>query len=152
MRGSMAVIFGLCVLCAAVDAWADDASYRLSAPLLVQRSLPIAQVDYSSRPSSGTGWIVVGWIALGVGALNLASLPVCYADFYPEGAKDVCVYASIGIAAVAIPLGVTSLIVGYNQRSEYERWRRNNGFARHLERLRLAVRDDGMLLSYSGSL
>jgi hypothetical protein len=77
----------------------------------------------TSEPSSGLGLIIAGWILTGVGALNLATLPVCYADFYQTYADgDVCVAGSVAIGAIGLGLGIPFLIVGYNNRAKHNLW------------------------------
>jgi hypothetical protein len=100
------------------------------------------------RPSTGTGQIVVGWIGTGVGTLNLVTLPVCYADFYPEDAKDLCVGASIGFAAVGLGIGIPFLIVGYGNRADYKKWKAEHPTAHELSKLRLSAVEGGGVLGY----
>src|SRR5687768_8859083 len=93
-------------------------------------AMPLAQVEANrvseARPSTGTGLIVVGWIAVGIAALNLATLPICYADFYPRESEDLCVGASLVIAGIGVSLGIPFLIVGYVNRSNYNDWKERN--------------------------
>lgn len=69
------------------------------------QSAPSAPVN-DPQPSTGTGLIVAGWIATGLGVLNLATLPICFADFYPENAENLCVIGSATIGGVGLALGV----------------------------------------------
>ena len=88
-----------------------------TSPRLMQSSVS------TSEPSSGLGLIIAGWILTGVGALNFATLPVCYADFYQNYAEgDVCVAGSVAIGAIGLGLGIPFLIVGYNNRAKHNRW------------------------------
>jgi hypothetical protein len=100
------------------------------------------------RPSTGTGQIVVGWIGTGVGAVNLASIPICYADFYPRDAEKACVGLSIAFGAVGLGVGIPFLIVGYSNRAEYKRWKAENPTAYELTKLRLSAVEGGGLLGY----
>lgn len=132
---------------------------RLLPPLSLSLSRPaLAAADDGyrdsgdPRPSSGMGLIIAGWIATGLGLLNLATLPICYADFYPNNAESTCVIASAVIGGVGLTLGVPFLIVGYNDRADYKEWKKRNGFTAHLRRTHLAFHGDSALLVYSGEL
>jgi hypothetical protein len=103
------------------------------------------------QPSTGTGLVVVGWIATGLGVLNLATLPICFADFYPEDAETLCVIGSATIGGVGLALGVPFLIVGYSQKADYREWKARNGMAYHLQNTYVTVASDGVGLSYSAA-
>jgi len=103
------------------------------------------------QPSTGNGLVVAGWIATGLGVLNLATLPICFADFYPEESEDLCVGASAVIGGVGLALGVPFLIVGYNQKADYREWRARNGIAYHLMNTQVTLASDGASLRYSAS-
>jgi len=100
------------------------------------------------QPSTGTGLVVAGWIATGIGVLNLATLPICFADFYPEESEDLCVGASAVIGGVGLALGVPFLIVGYNNKADYREWQARNGIAYHLQNTHVTIANDGVGLSY----
>jgi len=108
--------------------------------------------EQEERPSTGTGQIIVGWIATGVGAVNLATLPVCYADFYPSESKDLCVGASLGLGVVGLGLGIPFLAVGYSNRSDYLEWKKRNPVAVHLSNLRITASGDAGFLTYRSEL
>jgi hypothetical protein len=101
-----------------------------------------------TRPSTGTGLIVTGWILTGIAVLNLATLPVCFADFYPPESKDLCVVLSAVFAGAGTVVGVPLLIVGYNQRADYKAWKKRNGLIGHLLDTRVAFQNDAALLVY----
>jgi hypothetical protein len=73
-------------------------------------------------PPSGIGAMSVGFGAFGFGALNLVTIPICYADFYP-GEPRGCVIASVTIAGVAFAVGIPSLIVGFKRHARFKAWR-----------------------------
>jgi hypothetical protein len=75
------------------------------------------------KPPSGIGGIVMGAVGLGLGGINLATIPVCYASFYPAEAKDLCVWASVGVGSALVAVGIPSLIVGIIRRKRYKAWR-----------------------------
>lgn len=114
-------------------------------------SAPLATMG-ESRPSTGTGQIVVGWIATGVGAVNLATLPICFADFYPADAEGLCVGLSVTLAVVGVSIGVPFLITGYNNRARYKRWRDEHPALAHLLNTQVSASDDGALVVYTGTL
>jgi hypothetical protein len=109
----------------------------------------------SPRPSSGTGLIIAGSIITGIGGLNLLAIPLCYVIFddssYDEAveyvysqyegdyvirestvddtketARDICVIGSLAFGGVHVAVGLPLLIVGLNQRSDYNEWREKN--------------------------
>lgn len=156
-RGWIVALTVLVVMSASTQAQA--APLRLAPDLLLSiDAMPLAQVEASPRevseppPSTGTGLIVVGWIALGLGALNLASLPICYADFYPRESEDLCVGLSLVVAGVGVSLAIPFLIVGYVNRSDYNDWKQRNAVARHLLNTQLALLEGGAMVSYRGEL
>jgi hypothetical protein len=110
-----------------------------------------AMTDADPQPSTGVGMIVAGWILGGIGVLNLATLPLCYADFYPSNAEDLCVALSAVIGGLGLGIGIPLLIVGYNNRSDYKDWQRRHGQAA-LPGLRLAFDRNAALVIYSAEL
>jgi hypothetical protein len=114
------------------------------------RATPTANwmLQHDAPPSSGIPQVVVGWAALGIGVLNLALIPVCFADFYPDKGRDICKYGSIGLGAVGLAVGIPFLIMGYNQRARRADWeRKRNGFGL-LENLHFAAHGGGWALGY----
>ncbi|HEY5960780.1 MAG TPA: hypothetical protein VIV60_29700 [Polyangiaceae bacterium] len=77
------------------------------------------------EPSTGLALTVSGGVLMGVGALNLATYPVCdVKSLYPnQDRRDLCktlsLVAGVGFTAVGIPL----LIVGLVQRSNHKDWK-----------------------------
>ena len=126
-------------------------SAKMASPTLAF-SLPgvgLADASTEAEPSSGLGLIIPGWILTGVGAANLATMPLCFADFYEDfGVKEVCIAGSIVFAGVGLGLGVPFLIVGYGQRRRHKAWERGH-VAAHLSRTRVVPLDGGGLASYS---
>jgi hypothetical protein len=118
-------------------------------------SSPPILTAYESEPSTGLGFIIPGWILTGVGALNLVTMPVCFAGWYQDfGVREVCIGASIGFAAVGLGLGIPFLIVGYNKRSKYKRWEANqvdefSGPTRFLDRAAVVPLPGGAAATYS---
>lgn len=104
------------------------------------------------EPSSGISQIVIGYVGVGLALVNLALIPVCYADFYPAGGKDLCVGLSIGIGAVGLAVGIPLLIVGYNKRANRGAWRERRGLSYHLSNLRLGALHGGGTLTYRARL
>jgi hypothetical protein len=105
---------------------------------------------HDPRPPSGIGGIVVGSAALGVAGLNLVTMPICFASFYPAGADDDCAVLSGVFAAIGVAVGLPSLIVGRRRRARYKEWRaRQRPYAELLRGLRVDVAEGraGLALS-----
>ncbi len=93
--------------------------------VLLSVQTTIAQVE-EERPSSGLGLTIAGSVLTGLGALNLASSPICRAGFYRRQVggtgSDVCFWGSIGLGGVLLAVGVPLLSVGLLRRSRYRAW------------------------------
>ena len=94
-------------------------------------SLPPLHID--RPPPSGIGALVVGGVGLGLGTVNLATIPVCYAEFYPPEAKNICIGMSVGLGVALISVGIPSLIIGKKRRDRYRAWRARQSAALSLE-------------------
>jgi hypothetical protein len=94
-----------------------------------------ADIDWSSRPSSGLGLLIAGGIVTGLGLANLAtSAPVCHGNAaLTEAKKNECTEIALGISGGITGLGVIFLIIGGVQRSGYNDWKQQNGIASHVE-------------------
>lgn len=75
------------------------------------------------EPPSGIGGLILGYGGIGLGALNLALIPVCSADFYPSDAEDLCVAFSIAYGVIGIGAGIPLAIMGHVRRARYLKWR-----------------------------
>lgn len=115
--------------------------------LLAQPSARAQVTPREPRPPSGIGGIVVGWAGVGWGVLNFATLPLCFADFYPSEARPVCTATSITLGAGGLIAAAIGLGVGYPRRAAYKRWR-----ARQLPRVELAPTPHGALVRLTFSL
>lgn len=93
------------------------------------------------RPPSGIGGLVVGWAGLGWGVLNLGTLPLCFADFYPREARPICTATSLTLGAGGLIAAAIGLSVGYPRRTVYKRWR-----ARQSTRITLVPVSQGALV------
>ncbi len=101
-------------------------------------------------PSSGLGFIISGWILTGVGALNVATMPLCFTSYYVDaGVKGVCLGISAAFIGVGLGVGIPFLIVGYNQRKKYKAWRDSHAVLEQLDRTRLTVLPGGAAALYS---
>jgi hypothetical protein len=114
-------------------------------PAQAQHTLPTAQ---AARPPSGIGGVVVGWAGLGFGVFNLATLPLCFMEFYPRKAKTLCMVSSGVLSAGGFIASAIGLSIGYPRRAEYRRWRAGR-VAAQLDRLRVAPSREGALFSYA---
>jgi hypothetical protein len=113
-----ALLFSLFLpLLAPTSASAEQAGYEVPPP-------PAGATYSSERPKSGIGGIVMGSVGLGLGAMNLATIPVCYASFYPANATELCTIMSLSVGSVLIAVGIPSLIVGKIRRNRYKEWKR----------------------------
>jgi hypothetical protein len=86
---------------------------------------PYHQPVYAAEPpSSGVGYIVAGSILVGVGALNLATAPICKVDDFirdPE-TQDICLYTSLIFGGTCLAVGIPLLVVGIGKRRAYKEW------------------------------
>ncbi|MEY4577578.1 MAG: hypothetical protein RL701_2281 [Pseudomonadota bacterium] len=110
-----------------------------------------AWVRGNPAPSSGMGQRVAGFVLIGLGALNLALLPVCFADFYPENSQNLCKVTSITVGAAALTIGIPLLIWGYVLKGRQSEWKHNRGLAYHVNKLTFAAQSGGAVLSYRSS-
>ena len=99
--------------------------------LLPTSSLPPLHID--QPPPSGIGGLVMGGVGLGLGTVNLATIPVCYAEFYPPEAKNVCIGMSVGLGVALISVGIPSLIIGKKRHDRYRAWRARQSAGLSLE-------------------
>jgi hypothetical protein len=95
--------------------------------------------------------IIPGWILSGVGAMNLALIPVCHADFYPKEQSDLCVTLSIGVGIVGLGVGVPLLAVGYSKRHTYKEWRSRHPVLSQLGQTQVALQNSSALVVYRGT-
>jgi hypothetical protein len=86
------------------------------------------------RPRSGVGGIVVGAVGLGQGTLALATIPICFASFYPNEAQPFCVGSSVLFGVGGYAVGAVGLSLGLKRRARYKAWRQ-----RELERRGVAL-------------
>lgn len=113
-----ALLFGLLLaVLSPASASAQEPGYEMPPP-------PAGASYGSERPKSGIGGIVMGAVGLGLGGINLATIPVCYASFYPANATDLCVIMSVSVGSVLVAVGIPSLIVGKIRRNRYKEWKR----------------------------
>jgi hypothetical protein len=115
----------------------------------VNASPYLASPEFSSRrPPSGLGKIITGWVFVGLGALNLATLPICFSDVYKQqNTKDICIGASATIAVVGVTVGLPLLLVGYHQRKKYKAWEEQGALL--LERTTVAALPGGGEVLYT---
>lgn len=133
---------------------------QLLAPSLHQPSLfpqgmsgsPFLATPDADEPSSGLGFIISGWILTGLGAINLATLPLCFTSFYVDaGVKGVCLGVSAAFIGVGLGVGVPFLIVGYNQRKKHQAWEKDHPTLGHLARTRLTALPGGAAALYTAT-
>lgn len=103
------------------------------------------------KPKKGTGLIITGWIFVGVGALNLATSPLCHTDSVREEDQDLCFKLSLGVAVAGAVVGIPLLIAGYNQKANYDEWKKRHSGSAWLLDTQLTLVEGGAALSYSRS-
>jgi hypothetical protein len=94
------------------------------------------------KPRGGVGGVVVGAAGFGLAVLNLATLPICYASFYPSEAEGACVVLSGVFAGLGVTAGITGLAIGIPRRKRYKAWKARQR-ASLLEGLRLTPTAQG---------
>jgi hypothetical protein len=103
------------------------------------------------KPKSGLGTLIPGWVLVGIGVLNLATSPICHTSAIEESQQDLCFNLSIGIAIGGAAIGIPLLVVGYNQRAEFNEWKTRHPNAAWLLNTQVALTQDGAALLYNGT-
>jgi hypothetical protein len=103
------------------------------------------------KPKTGMGTLIPGWVLVGIGALNLATSPICNTSAVEESQQDLCFKLSLGVGIAGVAIGVPLLIVGYGQRSTFNEWKSRHPNASWLLNTQVALTRDGATLLYSGS-
>lgn len=122
-------------------------------PLAAQAQVAEGSAGYpppmlEGPPRSGIGGIAVGAGALGIAALNLVTMPICFAEVYPSAAKDGCVIASLVLAGLGVSVALPSLLLGLHRHARYKEWKaRQRAFAPR-EQLSLRPSQAGLSLHY----
>ena len=88
----------------------------------------------------------MGGVGLGLGTVNLATIPVCYAEFYPPEAKNVCIGMSVGLGVALISVGIPSLIIGKKRHDRYRAWRARQSAGLSLEGVSILPHSTGAQL------
>jgi hypothetical protein len=103
-------------------------------------SLAHAQVAPSEPPSTGLGLLISGAALTGVGALNLATSPICKTSLIKDhDTQNVCLVASLVFGGTLVLIGVPLLAVGVTRRNRYLEWKRNGGVVAHLIDIQIAA-------------
>lgn len=109
-------------------------------------STPAAAVEF--EPPSGLGMTITGGIMAGVGLMNLATMPLCRADFYVESVgtegSNVCMVAAGVYAGVGLGVGVPMFVAGKKRRAAYKAWRE-----RHEPTVGVAPQPGGAAVAWS---
>ena len=77
----------------------------------------------------GLGLLITGAALTGVGALNLATAPLCKTSIVRSGIQDACFDASLVFGGALAVVGLPLLIVGATQRSTFNEWKRAHPIA-----------------------
>ena len=83
---------------------------------------PARPWDRGERPSTGLAGRIVGGIGLGLAGLNLATLPICTIDGYPEGLSDSCRAGTFALAGIFGTVGFIALVAGLSNKARHRRW------------------------------
>lgn len=103
------------------------------------------------KPKTGMGTLIPGWVLVGIGALNLATSPICNTSAVKESQQDLCFKLSLGVGIAGVAIGVPLLIVGYGQRSTFNEWKSRHPNASWLLNTQVALARDGATVLYNGS-
>jgi hypothetical protein len=74
------------------------------------------------RPGTGIGELVTGSVFLGLGAVNLATSPICLA-LPDQSTQKPCLIASLAIGGTFFVVGVPLVAVGAVKRRTFKAWR-----------------------------
>jgi hypothetical protein len=103
----------------------------LTLPLSLSSGVAFAQDDEAppaasraERPSTGIGLLVTGGIFTGIGGLNLLTAPLCTTNLVTSDLQSVCLTASLVVAGVGLAVGIPLMVIGANQRAEYNEWKK----------------------------
>ncbi len=82
-------------------------------------------------PSSGLGLVISGSVLTGLGALNMATSPICLVDsLVRDDIETACVAACMIVGGTMFAVGLPLLIVGVVKRGKYKEWREQHpGYA-----------------------
>jgi uncharacterized membrane protein len=103
------------------------------------------------KPKSGLGTIIPGWVLVGIGVVNLATSPICRTSAVEKSQQDLCFNLSIGVAIGGAAIGIPLLIVGYNQRAEFNEWKARHPNATWLLNTQVALTQGGAAVLYNGT-
>lgn len=125
---------------------ADVAMSAGAQAALVERPPDSAMV--STPPSRGLGKRIAGWVLSGLGVVTAGASAICFADFYPRDAQDLCLYGQLSIGGIELGVGITFLILGYGEKGDYDDWKRSHLAIEHLSRLGVATAGQGAHITY----
>lgn len=113
----------LVLLCVAALVWGRASGVSAQAQARSEYGYPPPMFD--PPPPSGVAAMAVGIGGLGLGAEQLLTIPLCYADFYPIDERA-CLITSLSIAGVGLAVGAASLAIGLRRRARYKAWRKQH--------------------------
>ncbi|WP_147442209.1 hypothetical protein [Corallococcus exercitus] len=120
-----------------------------SAPALAQeRGLDLPG---GKPPPTGTGMLVAGSIMTGIGAVNLATSPLCKTSMVPRDTQDVCLGTSLVIGGALAAVGVPLLLVGISRHNNYVDWKRDHRALSALLDVGVAPTRGGAALTWNAS-
>jgi len=123
---------------------AQDQPMPAPPPAYVPAAPPGTYAPAGPPPSSGVGLLVAGGILLGLGAVNLATAPICKTDLVSSRGQDTCRGLALGLGGVMVGVGTPRLIVGVSKRRTCKRWQQAHPvMAGLLEGIKLSTRRNG---------
>ena len=105
-------------------AWAQGTSPELPPP----EAPPPTTTD--ERPSTGLAYLITGGVFTGLGAVNLATAPLCTTlSSLSDSGERACLDASLIVGGIFLATGIPLLVVGGIKRSAYKEWKANHPWA-----------------------
>jgi hypothetical protein len=115
-----------------------------SLPRTASATEPTSEEDHP--PPGGVGLLIGGGILTGIGALNLATSPLCNTTLVQSRVQSLCFDTSLVFGGALLAIGVPMLIVGANERSAYREWKKAHPVAAGLS---IAPTPGGVALGWS---
>lgn len=91
------------------------------------------------EPRNGTGRLITAATFTGVGALSVAAISMCMADWYSAGGQEedvpICVATFTANTAVGFGVGLPLFVSGAHRKAEWRRWRDEHAVAMGIDPL-----------------
>jgi hypothetical protein len=117
----------------------------LSWSAAAQEAVPVN----AAPPPTGLALLITGGALSGIGALNLATSPICKTSLIGStSTQNACFDVSLVLGGALVVVGVPLLIVGIGQHSRYSEWKQQHTV---LAGLSLAPMPGGGMVGWSAS-